>query len=240
MQFCGPCCEQALTEFSVVLFVLLWIQRHKVTAMGPQERRFSSQNHTARAQRDISSPSQPGICAPCVHGPHCTSSSISHVLVHPYKPPSSCFFQDWLSSSSWQKQLKETFKCSSTPIVPSAKQAGNVCQNLQQPRFIFETAFSLSRKLYLQMTRRGPPKLQLCYGSEKTSRTLYFFPTHKFPWKGSPNAARWVVGWLSHGEETSYPMSQMNIKKSKSCAKHDWISVRVLKSNPSNKCYTSE
>lgn len=50
----------------------------------------------------------------------------------------------------------------------------------------------------------------------------------------SPNAVRWVVGWLSPGEETSYPMSQMHIKKSKSCAKHDWISIRVLKSNPSN------
>lgn len=117
---------------------------------------FSSQNHTARAHSNISPPSQPGTCAPSAHGPHCTSSSISHVLFHPYKRQSSCFFQDWLSSSSWQKQLKETSKCSSPPIVPVVKQASKTCQSLQQPHFIFETAFSRSRKLSLQMTWRAP------------------------------------------------------------------------------------
>lgn len=60
----GPCCEQALTEFSVVLFVSPWIQWHKVTAMGPRERTFSSQNHSARVPSSISAPSQPGTWAP--------------------------------------------------------------------------------------------------------------------------------------------------------------------------------
>lgn len=176
----------------MALFVSLWIQWHKVTAMGLQERTFSSQNNTARGHSSISPPSQPGTCAPSAHGPHHTCTSISHVLVHPYKLPSSCFFQDWLSSSSLQKQLKETSKCCSPPIVPVAKQASNACQSLQQPHFIFETASSLSRKLYLQMTSRGPPKPQLSYGSGKNQQNA-LSPIHRFPQKAAGTGTKAAV-----------------------------------------------
>lgn len=202
-----------------MIFVSPWIQWHKVTATGPQERMFSSQNHTARAHSNISPPSQPGTCAPSAHGPHCTSSSISHVLFHPYKRQSSCFFQDWLSSSSWQKQLKETSKCSSPPIVPVVKQASKTCQSLQQPHFIFETAFSRSRKCL----SRWPGELQV--RAPQTPVILWFWENQQNPislphtqvsmesysyWHESssgifsPNAVRWLVGWLLQGEETSH------------------------------------
>lgn len=83
----------------------------------------------------------------------------------------------------------------------------------------------------------GPPKPQLSYGSGKSQQIAISLPhtqvsmeSYSYRHKGSsgifsPNAVRWMMDWLPHGEETSYPMSQMNKKKSTSYAKHDWESV---------------